>query len=134
MSWAVLGGSGAEPQSAFFQIFGPYHGDGTDCGWRAVRTRRFLYARTEAEPWLLYDLEKDSYEMTNLVKDSRMAAVQGEMERQLREWMEKAGDSWKLDWTEPVEDGAQLYTSRAFYTVDEYLQWAKEHPNPKPGR
>ncbi len=40
----------------------PFAGDGTPRPWRGVRTSRFLYARTEAGPWLLYDLKEDLYE------------------------------------------------------------------------
>ena len=47
------------PDSAFFQIFGPFAGDGTEDGWRGVRTHRYMYARYQDRPWVLYDLERD---------------------------------------------------------------------------
>ncbi|MFB3827374.1 MAG: sulfatase [Bryobacteraceae bacterium] len=118
-----LAGKGQGPDSAFFQIFGPYAGDGTDDGWRGVRTRRYMYARYESRPWVLYDLEKDPYQMNNLA-DSKPLVDQ--MERRLNEWMSRTGDSWKYNWHAPVEDNGRLYRSKTFYTVDEYLAWAKE--------
>ena len=42
--------------------------------------------------------------------------------------MKKTGDSWDFDWTHPVEDNGRLYKHETFYTIDEYLEWAKKHP------
>ena len=47
--------------------------------------------------------------------------------------MNQIGDSWKFDWTEPVMDDSRLYEYRTFYTVPEYLAWAKKHPHLAPG-
>ena len=71
------------PDSAFFQIFVPFAGDGTPHPWRGVRTDRHMYARTEAGPWVLYDLEDDPYEMKNLAHDPAHAALREEMEARL---------------------------------------------------
>ena len=84
--------------------------------------------RFEHRPWVLYDLEKDPYQMKNLVDDPSSKALLAGMERRLAGWMKKTGDSWKQNWHEPVEDKGRLYTHRTFYTVDEYLAWAKRHP------
>ena len=48
-------------------------------------------------------------------------------------WMTRVGDSWSLDWTAPVEDEERLDKYRAFYTVQDYLAWAKSHPSLTPG-
>ncbi len=119
--------SGA-PDSAFFQIFGPYQGDGTEDGWRGVRTHRYMYARFEQKPWVLYDLEKDPDELHNLVEEPGSAALVKDMEARLGKWMERTKDSWSNDWHHLVEDGGRLYRGETFYTVDEYLAWAKSHP------
>lgn len=128
----ILGQNMKVPDSAFFQIFGPFQGDGTEEGWRGVRTDRYMYARTKDKPWVLYDLRNDPYEMKNLAGDPSAATVQADMDRRLQQWMQKTGDSWKYNWTELVEDRGRLYRHRTFYTVDEYLQWAKEHPEANP--
>ncbi|HZT33463.1 MAG TPA: sulfatase [Bryobacteraceae bacterium] len=128
LSKVVLGRESRGPDSAFFQIFGPYQGDGTEDGWRGVRTARYMYARFESKPWVLFDLEKDPYEMRNLVDEPGARGLVAEMERRLAGWIERTGDSWRYDWHELVEDNGRLYRHETFYTVDEYLAWAKQHP------
>ncbi len=88
-----------------------------------------MYARRESEPWVLYDLEKDPYELKNLANDPGSAGIRKELEAKLDEWMEKTGDSWEFDWTAPLEDNGRLYKHETFYTVDEFMEWAKEHPD-----
>ena len=128
LSSVILGRTQGGPTSAYFQIFVPSHAGGVLHAWRGVRTERYMYARTEAEPWVLYDLKDDPYEMTNLAHTDSASAIRIEMEAMLAQWMEKTKDSWSLDWSFPVEDGGGLYKYRTFYTVDEYLVWAREHP------
>lgn len=122
------GRPGHAPESAFFQIFGPYAGDGTESSWRGVRTERHMYARTESKPWVLYDLQKDPFELRNLVQDQSAEALVRDLDGKLSEWMNRTGDRWSYDWTHPVEDNGRLYRHRTFYTVREYLEWAKQHP------
>jgi arylsulfatase A-like enzyme len=124
----ILGESAEGPDSAFFQIFGPYDGGGVIAGWRGVRTHRYMYARYEDEPWVLYDLQKDPYELNNLAQDPAAAEVRAELEAKLNAWMERTGDSWELNWSEKVEDRGRLYRHEVFYTVEDYLAWAKDHP------
>jgi hypothetical protein len=47
--------------------------------------------------------------------------------------MARVGDSWSLDWKKLVEDEERLDKYRAFYTVQDYLAWAKGHPSLPPG-
>lgn len=124
---AILDGK-AGPDSAFFQIFGPYAGDGTPDGWRGIRCRRYMYARFKDRPWLLYDLERDPHQMRNLADERSARSVLTEMERRLSAWMRRTGDSWDYNWSHLVEDRGRLYRHQTFYSVDEYLNWAKEHP------
>ncbi len=128
LSSFVLGREKREPDSAFFQIFGPYEGDGTEDGWRGVRTKRHMYARFESKPWVLYDIERDPYEEKNLIDDPVAKPLLAEMEGRLNRWMSRTGDSWKYNWHALVEDNGRLYKHETFYTVDEYLDWARKHP------
>jgi arylsulfatase A-like enzyme len=125
LSHVILRGSDKSLDSAFFQIFGPYQGDGTEDAWRGVRTHRYMYARFETKPWVLYDIEKDPYEMHNLVDDPGSQALVKEMEGRLSAWMKRTGDSWKYDWHELVEDRGRLYNGGTYYSVDEYLRAQK---------
>ena len=136
LSQIVMGKHEKGPDAAFFQIFGPFHAGGVEAGWRGIRTEQYMYARWEKGPWLLYDLEKDPYEMNNLVEDASAMALRDELDRKLLAWMQKVGDSWSLDWTVPVDDGGRLCDYRTFRTVQEYLEWAAKNPNlaPAPGR
>ncbi len=132
LSGVVLGRADCGPDSAFFQIFVPFAGDGTPQPWRGVRTERFMYARTEAGPWVLYDLKEDPYEMKNLADDPAHAALQGQMEAKLDGWMKRTGDSWSFDSIAPVEDKGRLYRFETFSTIQEYLDWAAKHPDLAP--
>ena len=89
LSHVVLGKTEQGPDTAFLQIFTPFAGDGTPRPWRGVRTSRFLYARTEAGPWLLYDLQEDPYELRNLAQDPNSAALRERMETRLATCMKR---------------------------------------------
>jgi hypothetical protein len=132
LSDVVLGQSDKGPDSAFFQIFVPFAGDGTPQPWRGVRTGRYLYARTESKPWLLYDLERDPYELKNLTADATSAAILRELDERVTKWMRDTGDSWRFNSMLPVEDNGRLYRFETFYTIDDYVKWAAEHPDLAP--
>ncbi|MGC8792160.1 MAG: sulfatase family protein, partial [Bryobacteraceae bacterium] len=125
LSRVILEGNPRAPASAYFQIFGPYAPGEVPAGWRGVRTQRFMYARFADRPWVLFDLEKDPYELNNLVDDPAAAGIRQEMEALLARWMRRTGDAWSYNWTVPVEEGGRLYRERAFYSVQEYLEWAR---------
>jgi len=132
-SKAALGKLDRGPTSAYFQNFGPYLSSGQKHAWRAIRTERYMYARRESEPWLLYDLQSDPDEMKNLVQEDSARSIRQDLDAQLAQWMEKTGDSWSLDWPAPIEDKGHLYNYRTFYTIKEYLAWARQHPQLAPG-
>ncbi len=129
LSRVIVEGKGKGPDSAFFQIFGPFTGDGTDGGWRGVRTATHVYARYQDKPWVLYDLKADPHQLVNLAGKPEAARVQAAMEKRLAKWMKDTGDSWSFNWTHKVEDAGRLYKHKTFFTVEEYLEWAKQHPD-----
>jgi len=65
-------------------------------GWRALRTRQFMYARTKDKPWLLFDLAADPWEMKNLVDDPSKQALVKEWDERLASVMRVTGDAWDL--------------------------------------
>jgi arylsulfatase A-like enzyme len=129
---SALRGDGAGPASAFLQQFVPYRSDNVPEGWRGVRTSRYLYARTETEPWLLYDLQADPYQQRNLVADPASAPLRSDLEAKLSDWMKRTGDSWSFNTRQPVDDKGRLFRFGTFTTVDEYLKWAEAHPDLAP--
>jgi arylsulfatase A-like enzyme len=132
LSPLILGRATKGPESAFFQIFVPFAGDGTPNPWRGVRTESAMYARTKEGPWVLYDLARDPYEQTNLALEPSAAPLRAHMKTLLDTWMTRTGDSWALNSMEPVEDKGRLYRFGTFTTIDEYLTWAKAHPGIAP--
>jgi arylsulfatase A-like enzyme len=132
LSGVALGRTDQGPDSVFFQIFVPFAGDGTPHPWRGVRTRRYMYARTENAPWVLYDLERDPDELHNLAEDPASAGLRKELEARLAKWMTDTGDSWRFNSDAPVEDKGRLYRFGTFYTIDEYLKWAAANPELAP--
>ena len=124
----VLGQAESGPSAAYFQIFGPFLAGGVERGWRGLRTERFMYARTKDAPWLLYDLEADPYELKNLVAVPEAGPTLADLDAELARWMERTGDSWDFDWTAPIEDAGRLYKHEAFYTVEDFFEWAAENP------
>jgi len=62
-------------------------------GWRGVRTERYIYARLEDRPWLLFDLENDPFEQRNLVAEG--SPLVRELDGLTLELMDTLGDSWR---------------------------------------
>ena len=65
--------------------------------WRGVRTHRYTYARRDTgggmEPWLLYDNEKDPYQMRNLIDDAAHAQTRRELEASLADLRKRVGET-----------------------------------------
>ncbi len=65
-------------------------------GWRALRTRQHMYARTKDKPWFLFDLKNDPWEKNNLVDDPSHKALVKEFDDRLASIMRETGDSWDI--------------------------------------
>jgi len=65
--------------------------------WRGVRTLRYTYARHiengALKPWLLYDNEKDPYQLKNLVDDPASAQERKELDAMLSGWLKRVGEA-----------------------------------------
>ena len=128
LSPVILGESDAGPDAAYFQIFGPFLAGGVTHGWRGIRTQRHMYARTRDAPWVLYDLEADPFELNNLAEDPASADLREDLDSRLAGLMDRNGDSWDHDWTAPIEDGGRLFRHETFYTVEDFMAWARDNP------
>ncbi len=70
-----------------------------DC-WRGLRTKRYKYARFQDRPWVLHDLEKDPFELRNLIDSAEHRKLMAGFDREIETRMDRVGDSWKEleDW------------------------------------
>ena len=68
--------------------------------WRAWRTERFKYVvrgrEDGAQPWLLFDLSDDPFELHNLVDEPRHAGIATELHGRLRRALEETDDDYTL--------------------------------------
>ncbi len=63
--------------------------------YRGVRTKRYTYVRELTGPWLLFDNEKDPYQMHNLVGTPENAALQKELDDLLNQKLKEEHDDFK---------------------------------------
>ena len=63
--------------------------------YRAIRTSRYTYVRDLKGIWLMYDDEKDPYQMNNLANKPEYAALQKELDGKLLAELKKRGDEFR---------------------------------------
>lgn len=78
--------------------------------YRGVRTRRYTYVRDLNGPWLLYDDEKDPYQMENLCDRAEYARIHKQLEALLVKKLNETRDDFRP---------AQHYLDLWNYKVDE---------------
>jgi arylsulfatase A-like enzyme len=65
--------------------------------WCGVRTARFTYARRQtrggAEPWVLYDNDKDPYQMRNLVEGPAARSTRKDLDALVDRWRQRVGEA-----------------------------------------
>jgi len=64
--------------------FGEFHRDNGGKEYRQIRTARYSYVRDLAGPWLLYDHERDPFELNNLMGKPEHAKLQAELDARLK--------------------------------------------------
>ena len=90
--------SSIEPDSAFLQIVVPTgHGDSVDRPWRGIITRDgWKYIVLEHQPWLMFNLLEDPYELANLAHNSVYHIERRHLQDRLTEWIEDTGDVFAI--------------------------------------
>ncbi|MDE0098172.1 MAG: sulfatase [Truepera sp.] len=91
----LTGGPDPSGGAALLASFYPLWEAGGGREFRGVRTHRHTYVRTLEGPWLLYDNERDPYQLVNLVNDPAHSQVQEELERTLRHLLTELGDNFE---------------------------------------
>jgi arylsulfatase A-like enzyme len=84
--------SGGEAVVACYHPFAQFSRRTGGREYRAIRTRRYTYARSLEGPWLLYDNEADPYQMTNLAGAPDRASLQADLDRRLQRLLDVQGD------------------------------------------
>jgi len=89
---------GSQPDSAYLQCVVPTrHGDSVDRPWRGVITRDgWKYVVLENQPWLMFNLNEDPYELNNMAHNTVYRAERARLNERLRAWVEQTGDSFPL--------------------------------------
>jgi arylsulfatase A-like enzyme len=103
LSFVLRGAKGTEPQAAFLQGMGHTFKWKDGYEWRAVRDKRFTYAKYLRDgKELLFDRKKDPYMRNELARDSsyaheleRLRALMAERMRYLKDGFHKC--SWYRD-------------------------------------
>ena len=87
-----------EPDSAFLQAVVPTgHGDSIDRPWRAVVSRDgWKYVCLEGQPWMLFNLSEDPYELANHAFNTKFRLQRKNLQERLAAWLEKTGDKFEL--------------------------------------
>lgn len=88
----------AYPDSAYLQIIGPTaFRFSVDRPWRGVVTRDgWKYVVLEGQPWMLFNLNEDPYELVNLAHTRGSADRRRQLHAELAAWIERTGDSFRL--------------------------------------
>ncbi len=86
-----------EPDSAYLQQCVHKRGSGVDRPWRAIVTRDgWKYACLEGQPYMLFNLNEDPYELANHATDGRYAAIRARLQDRLAAWINDTGDDFPL--------------------------------------
>lgn len=64
--------------------------------WRGLRTQRYTYVRRQdGADWLLFDNERDPYQLENRIIDSSYAVTRQHLATQLDAWLKRTGDEMR---------------------------------------
>jgi arylsulfatase A-like enzyme len=73
------------------------HGDSVDRPWRGVVTRDgWKYVALERQPWLMFNLNNDPYELANLAHNTSFRAERKRLQERLARWIADTGDEFSL--------------------------------------
>ena len=92
--------------------------------WRGVRTKKYTYARwQDGSGWVLYDNEKDPYQLKNLIYDPDSVNIKEKLEEELQRHLNRIGDGF-LPWQDHIKE---LNLQEVWHRREEYM-----HPkNPR---
>lgn len=92
LSGILQGRSEQRPRSVFIAEYVSFGQSSLYQPWRGVRTPRYTYARWLQGGAILYDNERDPYQLHNLITDAGHEAVCEDLEEELSSWLKHIGD------------------------------------------
>lgn len=95
---------------ACYQPFGQWLRNMGGKEYRGVRTKQYTFVRDLEGPWLLFDNQKDKYQMNNLVNQPEYTDIQKELDKRLNELLKKTNDEFRP---------GMEYVKKWGYVVDE---------------
>jgi len=93
-----------EDRGALIMSVSPFAGYHSGKAYRGIRTMRYTYVRALTGPWLLYDNERDPYQMKNLVGDPASADLVKDLDAKLSAKLKQTGDAFL-----PGEDYLKMF-------------------------
>jgi len=100
LSGYLMGTSDKAPGEAHMMIYTSTELD-EHGPWRGIRGKKWKYARHEDKPWVLYDLEKDPFELKNLADERAHRALMAEMDGKITAHMGAMDDEWVRRYDRP---------------------------------
>ncbi len=95
LSRLVRGEQPERERAALVMSVSPFAGYHSGLAFRGVRTSRYTYVRSVPGPWLLFDNERDPYQMNNLAKQPAYRQLQEEMDAVLQASLHRIGDPFR---------------------------------------
>ena len=95
LSPLIRGGREQPDRAALYMGVAPFAGSGFNKEYRAIRTSRYTYVRGLDGPWLLFDDEKDPYQLKNLAAAPENGALCRQFDDCLHAALQKIGDPFR---------------------------------------
>lgn len=94
LSSLIREGREADDRAALYMAVAPFVSPEFSREYRAVRTRQYTYVRGLDGPWMLFDDQRDPYQMDNLVRDIEQAPLIAVLDAQLQRQLRRIGDEF----------------------------------------
>jgi arylsulfatase A-like enzyme len=126
-SGVLLGGDGPDPESQLILVNNVrrnYYRTVVDPGarnhfypFRGVRTKRYSYVFNADGEWLLFDNQKDPYQLNNLANDPAHADLRADLRARLDRWMAQAEDPFIPEEWSALSLPDRIHAQNRYYTV-----------------
>ena len=95
LSGLIRGGCETSDRAALYMSVSPFGPREFLREYRAIRTSRYTYVRGLDGPWLLFDDEKDPYQLNNLAAQPGSGALANKLDAQLHDALKRIGDDFR---------------------------------------